>query len=201
MNKLIYNRLEGIDSKVLSSDGLHSMLIDFSKEKSPDKLLRNLRIQRKVVKLFNNYFYILDNDEQIGKYYKYSIIEQIALVLNKSKTRWHIGLNSAIQNADFKTHKQVLNKIIIITDQFSKKLKILGTQVIFKKQKNYSDIGINRIISKNRIKINTADLERTYLDFLYFKQNPEINISELNQAKLKKYKKSYPKINWSKYNE
>jgi len=184
-----YNLLDGLSQKIISKTALCNKLSSLNID-SCSNLLRKLKRNNKISYLFNDYFYILNSDEQLKKYHLYSRLEQIATILNKQKIKWHFGLQASLVFYN----KQIPNSIIIINNTYSKKIKLLNTKLIFKKQKYYSNVGLKKTISKNRIKLYYSDLERTYLDYLYLKEKPDIKINNLNLKKLNLYKKNYPKI-------
>lgn len=185
----LYNLLDGQSQKIISRTSLCSKLSSLNIG-SCSNIIRKLKRNNKICYLFNDYFYIFNSDEQLKKYQLYSRLEQIATVLNKQKIKWHFGLHSSLVFYN----KQVSNSIIIVNNIYSKKIKLFDTKLIFKKQKYYSNIGIKEIISKNRIKIYYSDIERTYLDYLYFKEKSELKVENLNLKKLNLYKQNYPKI-------
>lgn len=185
----LHNILDGHSKKVLSKTALCSKLSDVNLG-SCSNLIRKLKRNNKISYLFNDYFYILNSDEQLKKYHLYSLLEQIATVLNKQKIKWHFGLHFSLTLCN----KQIPNSIVIINNIYSKKIKLFNTKLIFKKQKYYSTVGLKQITSKNRIKLYYSDLERTYLDYLYLKEKPDLKIENLNFKKLNYYRKDYPKI-------
>lgn len=185
----IYNKLDGQSQKIISKFTLCSKLMDLHAD-SCVNLIRTLKRSNKICYLFNDYFYILNSDEQLKKYHLYSKLEQIATILNKQKIKWHFGLYSSLT---LHNH-QIPNSIIIVNNFYSKKIKLFNTKLIFKKQKYYCSIGVKQINSKNRIKLYFSDLERTHLDYLYFRLKSDIQLDDLNLKKLNLYKKDYPKI-------
>jgi len=186
---VLYNLLNSNSQKVISKTTLCSKLSVINLGCSSN-LIRKLKRNNKISYLFNDYFYILNSDEQLKKYHLYSRLEQIATVLNKQKIKWHFGLHSSLTLCN----KQIPNSIVIINNAYSKKTKLFNTKLIFKKQKYYSNVGLKQITSKNRIKLYYSDLERTYLDYLYLKEKLDLKIDNLNLKKLNAYRKDYPKI-------
>jgi hypothetical protein len=206
--KSILLTLDNQNIKIISKDRLFNILLPIIKKDSFENILRKLKRQNKIKYLFNNYFYILDSNEQTNQYFNYSVLEMIATILNKQKIKWHFGLHSSSSfinlnyssfkdnSSKIKYNTQVYNKIIIINNKYSKKIKLLDHNLIFKKQSIYSFIGIKKIKSNNRVTFNFSDLERTYLDYIYFHLHPDIDKDNLNKKTLREHKNLFPKINY-----
>jgi hypothetical protein len=160
-----------------------------------------LKTKNKIKLIFSNYFYILNSDEQIKNYYKYSTEEIVFLILNKLKIKWYLALHSSllINNINYNLDMhQIPKTTVIINSRYSKTLKILNQTFIFKKQLNFRLIGLLESKTKNSIKFYFSDLERTYLDYLYYNNKSIVDLDIINKDKLKLYLTYFPKMLFNK---
>ena len=195
---IAYNKLDNFGSSIIHKSKLYDILKVIILEYSNiNIMIDNLKKQNKIKYVFEDYFYILNSDEQVKGYVKYSINEIVFLILNKLKIDWHIGLYSAllINNVECKydLFHQIPTTTIIINSKYSKTIQILNQKYIFKKQQNYRLIGIKKKITKNRITFYYSDIERTYLEYIYYTHSSNIDQNTLNINKINEYLQYFPK--------
>jgi hypothetical protein len=123
----------------------------------------------------------------------YSINEMVYTILNKLNIKWYLGLYSALERNNI-VWQGVVNPIIV-NSEFSGEKKILGVRYKFYKMKSDKfDLGRIKKITKNRITFYYSDPEKTYIDFIYFKKNPPLELSNIRKyEKLRLYLKIYSK--------
>lgn len=187
----IYNQLDNFGHSFINKVRLQLLLDELNVE-DIDKIIMKLTSLNKIKYIYENYYYILNSDEQTKGYYKYSVEEMVFTILNKLKLDWYLGLHSAliINNLSIKEDlfHQIPKSTIIINSKYSKSIKILNHKFIFKKQKylNYSGVISNKK-TKNRISFKYSDLERTNIDYLYYTHKSPIPKNLLNFNVVKKY--------------
>jgi len=200
--KTIYNQLDNFGSAVIHKSRLCTILNSISSNKLEiNKMISILKTKNKIKLIFSNYFYILNSDEQIKNYYKYSTEEIVFLILNKLKLKWYLALHSSllINNINYNLDMhQIPKTTVIINSRYSKTLKILNQTFIFKKQLNFRLIGLLESKTKNSIKFYFSDLERTYLDYLYYNNKSIVDLDIINKDKLKLYLTYFPKMLFNK---
>ncbi len=200
--KTIYNQLDNFGSAVIHKSRLCTILNSISSNKLEiNKMISILKTKNKIKLIFSNYFYILNSDEQIKNYYKYSTEEIVFLILNKLKIKWYLALHSSllINNINYNLDMhQIPKTTVIINSRYSKTLKILNQTFIFKKQLNFRLIGLLESKTKNSIKFYFSDLERTYLDYLYYNNKSIVDLDIINKDKLKLYLTYFPKMLFNK---
>jgi len=202
---IVYNALDNFGSSIISKVRLYDIVNKvISKNQSTANIINTLKRKNKIIYLFNDYFYILNSDEQIKKYYKYSAEEMVFIILNKLKISWHLGLHSAllINNVNSKddVFHQVPKTTIIVNSSYSKSIVILNQKFIFKKQTQSREVGINKRNTKNRVTFYYSDLERTYLEYIYYTSASPIAKNILNSNKLEEYLQYFPKTLYNKVN-
>lgn len=181
--------------KLISKDQLKkeiSIALQLKNEKS-ESILVKLRKNNWIKYVFKGYYYILDAEEREGGFMKYSTNETIFTVLNKLNIDWYLGLNSAL--IENKLSWSIISTHTIINNKISGKRNILGVNYKFRKlKKEYIKIGLLSKESKNRKKIYYSDIEKTFIDYIYFKKKPPIELLEKkNTNKVEKYLTNYSK--------
>lgn len=159
-----------------------------------------LRKNHYIKRILGDYYYIYSLEERYNNYCQFSEEELIFLVLEKMKIKWYLGLETALK--ENKISWQVFNVIIIINGRFSgfKKLGNSKFKFIKTKEKRFN-FGLIENKTNNNVRYLYSDLEKTYLDFLYFYsyegKDPEIvkkNLDfEVKKKKLEEYAKNYSK--------
>ncbi len=145
-----------------------------------------------------DYYYIYSLEERYNNYCQFSEEELIFWVLEKMKVRWYLGLETALK--ENKISWQALNVVTVINDKFSgfKKLGNSKFRFIKTKEKRFN-FGLIENKTNNNVKYFYSDLEKTYLDFLYFYayEGKSIEIIkksldfEVRKNKLLNYTKNY----------
>ncbi len=188
---ILYLKLDNLEEKIVSKKVLLNIIRNVIQDK-PEIYLKKLRENRKIKAIFNKYYYILSENERKTNILNYFDIELVFGALNKSNVKWYISLEKGLElnNILWQAHKTVT----IINNKFSRKCKILKNQFEFKKIKsNY----INNYIknkTKNRITQNIGINEKIYLDYIYFKKAPPIELIEkIDKTKVIEISKIYPK--------
>ncbi|MEA3414310.1 MAG: hypothetical protein U9Q99_02180 [Nanoarchaeota archaeon] len=159
-----------------------------------------LRKNNYVKRILMDYYYVYSLEERYSHYCKFSEEELIFFVLEKIDVKWYLGLESALK--ENKITWQALNIITIINNHFSGIKKLGNSKFKFIKTKdNKFKFGLIKKKTNNSIVYFYSDLEKTYLDFLYFysykgkdvetmKKNLDFKIKK---SKIIKYAKYYSK--------
>jgi len=191
--KIIRNILGSFKDKLVSKKQLERAFRDVLQDKYSENIIVNLRKSKDILYIFKGYYYLLDSKEREGSYTKYSINEMVYTVLNKLNIKWYLGLYSALERNNI-VWQGVVNPIIV-NSEFSGEKKILGVKYKFYKMKSDKfDLGHIKKITKNRITFYYSDPEKTYIDFIYFKKNPPLELSNaIKNEKLRLYLKHYSK--------
>ena len=114
------------------------------------------------------------------------------------RLKWYLGLESALK--ENKITWQVLNIITLVNNHFSgiKKQGNSKFKFIKTKEKRF-DLGLIKAETNNKITYFYSDLEKTYIDFLYFYKGNNMETMkknldfEVRKDRLKKYAKDYSK--------
>ena len=191
--KIIRNILESFKDKLVSKKQLERAFRGVLQDKYSDNIIVNLRKSKDILYIFKGYYYLLDSKEKGGSYTMYSINEMVYTILNKLNIKWYLGLYSALERNNI-VWQGVVNPIIV-NSEFSGEKKILGVKYKFYKMKSDKfDLGYIKKITKNRITFYYSDPEKTYIDFIYFKKNPPLELSNIRRyEKLRLYLKIYSK--------
>lgn len=195
--KIVRNILESSKDRLVSKKQLTKALRDVLQDKYSENIIVKLRKNREIIYVLKGYYYLLNPKEKEGSYTEYTTSEIVHTILNKLNIKWYLGLYSALERNNI-IWQGVVNPIIV-NSELSGEKKILGVKYQFHKMKReLFDFGHIKKITKNRITFYYSDLEKTYIDFIYF--NKDIP-SELSNAKknekirlyLKNYSKSFKK--------
>ena len=158
-----------------------------------------LRKDNYVKRILGDYYYIYSLEERYNHYCKFSEEELIFFVLEKMDVKWYLGLENAL-----KEHKiiwQTLNIITIVNNHFSGIKKLGNSKFKFIKTKGKMfKFGLIKNKTNNSVNYYYSDLEKTYLDFLYFSSYKGKNILDLkrnmdfkvNRDMIIKYARYYP---------
>ncbi len=126
-------------------------------------LRKNIYVKR----ILGDYYYIYSLDERYNRYCKFSEEELVFLVLERMNIKWYLGLESALK--ENKITWQALNVITIINNHFSGIKRLGNSKFKFIKTKdNKFKFGLIKKKTNNSVIYFCSDLEKTYLDFLYF---------------------------------
>lgn len=194
--EVIINVLSNFKVKLISKSQLITEFcnaLQLKNNNELNKLVISLRKKGQIKHVFQNYYYILDSDEIHGKFMKYSSNEAVFAVLNKLNIGWYLGLESAL--IENKLSWSMISRIIIINSKISGIKNILGVTYEFKKmKKEFIKTGLKSKESKNRITLYYSDIDKTLIDYYYFKKKPASELlDKKNSQKMNEYLKSYSK--------
>jgi hypothetical protein len=186
-------KLENLKDKIVSKNFLEKLIYDAGHCKNDfERILKNLRQNNRVKYIFKNYYYVMSIDEVKTKILKYNEKEIIFSILNKLKINWYLGFNNAL--LENKIIHQSVKNIIIVNDKISQKIKILGISFIFVKTKKKFIFGFKKLKTKNRLTMYYSYIEKTYIDFIYFKKKKLDELEKIcDKIKLKKYSEKFAK--------
>lgn len=126
-----------------------------------------LRKSNYIKRILGDYYYIYSLKERSNHYCQYSEEELIFFVLGKMNVKWYLGLERALQ--EHKISWQVLNNIPIINTYFSGIKKFGSSRFKFiRTREKRCKFGLIERKTNNKVTYFYSDLEKTYLDFLYF---------------------------------
>lgn len=204
ISRKIIDKLRLKKEKVLSKEEIIKTIKEYQKvykrKVNLISLWTYLRKNNYIKRILGDYYHVYSLQERYNRYCQFSEEELIFLVLEKMKVKWYLGLERALK--ENKISWQILNVITIINNRFSgiKKLGNSKFKFIKTKEKRFN-FGLIEKKTNNKIRYFYSDLEKTYLDFLYFHsyegKDPEIikkNLDfKIKKNKLLKYAKDYSK--------
>jgi len=204
ISRKIIDKLRLKEEKILSKEEIIGVIKAYSKiyirKVNLISLWTYLRKNNYIKRILGNYYYIYSLDERYNHYCEFSEEELVFLVLKKMKLKWYLGLETALK--ENKISWQALNVISIINNKFSGIKKLGNSRFKFIKTKqNKFNLGLFEKKTNNKVKYFYSDLEKTYLDFLYFYSYMGKNIENIKKTldfkikknKLLKYVKVYSK--------
>ncbi len=202
ISRVIINKLRSKKEKILSKEEIIKTIEDYQKiykiKVNLISLWTYLRKDNYIKRILGDYYYVYSLEERYNHYCNLSEEELIFLVLEKMRLKWYLGLESALK--ENKIIWQALNVIIIMNNHFSgiKKLGNSKFKFIKTKEKRFN-FGLIDAETNNKVAYFYSDLEKTYMDFLYFYKEKDIKTMKKNldfkvrRDKLKKYARSYSK--------
>ena len=200
----IVSKLRLRKEKILSKEEIIGIIMQYGKiykrRVNLNSLWTYLRKSNYIKRVLKDYYYIYSLEERYNHYCEFSEEELIFLVLEKMKIKWYLGLESALKAN--RISWQVFNIVIIINNKFSG-YKTLGNskfKFIKTKDKRF-DFGLVEKRTNNNVRYLYSDLEKTYLDFIYFSSYAGKNIDSITKSidfkvekgKLNRYAKKYSK--------
>jgi len=187
----IYEALKNRKEKVCNKEEIFGIILEYKKTfKAKINNLNTLKYLSRhnyITRIFLNYYYINDYDEQKNGNRKYDDKEILFIVLNKLNIMWYLGLNSALYTLG--KIWQVPRKIFVINNKFKGEKKILNLIVCFSKFNTNLFFGLKETKTSNGFIYYYSNIEKTYTDLAYLKKISEINLNK----KTKKYLRKYPK--------
>ena len=202
ISRTIINKLRSKKERILSKEEIIKTIEDYQKiykiKLNLISLWTYLRKDNYIKRILGDYYYIYSLEERYNHYCNLSEEELIFLVLEKMRLKWYLGLESALK--ENKIIWQALNVIIIVNNHFSgiKKLGNSKFKFIKTREKRFN-FGLIDAETNNKVTYFYSDLEKTYIDFLYFYKGKDIKTMKKNldfnvrKDKLKKYAKNYSK--------
>ena len=202
ISRTIIGKLRSKMEKILSKEEVIKTIEDYQKiykiKVNIISLWTYLRKDRYIKRILGDYYYVYSLEERYNRYCNFSEEELIFLVLEKMKLKWYLGLESALK--ENKIIWQTLNIIIIVNNHFSGIKKLGNSKFKFIKTKEKRlNFGLIKTETNNKVVHFYSDLEKTYIDFLYFYKGKDIKTMKKNldfvirKNKLKKYAKNYSK--------
>ena len=200
ISRMIIDKLRSKKEKILSKEEIIKTIKDYQRiykvKLNLISLWTYLRKDNYIKRILGDYYYVYSLEERYNHYCNFSEGELVFLVLEKMKLRWYLGLESALK--ENKIIWQALNIIVVVNDYFSGIKKLGNTKFKFIKTKeNRLNFGLIKAETNNKITYFYSDLEKTYLDFLYFYRGKDIKTMKSNldfkvrKDLLKKYAKNY----------
>ena len=145
-----------------------------------------------IKRIFLDFYYINSIEERERGICDYEDKELLFSVLNRSSTRWYLGLSSAkYYSGDI---WQVPNVLTIINNKFSGKKNIIGMKIHFIKIKDGLIFGLVSKKTENHIKYFYSDKQKTELDFGYLKLLDKIPKDKITNKYIKRYPKWLQKL-------
>lgn len=202
ISRKIIDKLRLNKEKIISKEEILKIIKEYERiyriEVNLISLWTYLRKDRYIKRILGDYYYVYSLEERHDDYCHFSEEELIFLVLEKMKVRWYLGLETALK--ENKISWQAFTIAIIINNRFSgfKKLGNSGFKFIKTKEKRFN-FGLIENRTNNNVRYFYSDLEKTYLDFLYFYsyegKDPKVvkkNLDfEVKKERLLKYAENY----------
>ncbi len=202
VSRKIIDKLRLNNEKIITKEEVIKTIKDYSKiykiKINIISLWTYLRKDNYIKRILGDYYYIYSLEERYNHYCKFSEEELVFLVLKKMNIKWYLGLESALK--ENKITWQTLNIKIIINNHFSGIKELGNSRFKFIKTKNSKlKFGLIKKKTNNNVVFLYSDLEKTYLDFLYFLsyKGKDIKILKENldfkveKSKIIKYVKYY----------
>jgi len=200
ISRVIINKLRSKKERMLSKEEIIKTIEDYQRiykvKVNMISLWTYLRKDNYIHRILKDYYYVYSLEERHNHYCNLSEEELVFLVLEKMGLKWHLGLESALKKN--KIAWQTFNVITLVNNHFSGIKKLGNSKFKFIKTKE-KRLSFGRIKEKtnNKVTYFYSDLEKTYLDFLYFCKGKDIenmkkNLDfEIRKDRLKKYAKNY----------
>ena len=157
-----------------------------------------LRKDNYIKRILGDYYYVYSLEERYNNYCNFSEEELTFIVLELMELKWYLGLESALK--ENKITWQAFNVITIVNNHFSGSKKLGSSKFKFIKTKEKRlNSGLIKAETNNKVTYFYSDLEKTYIDFLYFYKDKDIEVMKKNlnfdvrKDRLKEYAKDYSK--------
>jgi hypothetical protein len=201
-SRAIIDKLRSKKEKILSKKEIIKTIEDYQKiykiKVNVISLWTYLRKDNYIKRILGDYYYVYLLEERYNHYCNFSEEELVFLVLEKMRLKWYLGLENALK--ENKITWQALNVITLINNHFSGIKKIGNSKFKFIKTKEKRfNFGLIKAETNNKVAYFYSDLEKTYIDFLYFYKGKDIETMkrnldfEIKKDRLKKYAKNYSK--------
>jgi len=183
--RLARQALDGLKQKIVSRRDIEAHLKKTINPISTFALFRNLRVSKKILYVWKQYYYVRDAEEVENDFNKMSSSEMIYIILNKLGISWYLGLESAL--AQNKVLWQAINRNIIINSKFSGTFVILKQEFEFKKMRKDLFFGICELRVGQSTVWKYSNIEKTIIDFVYYKKKVPFDLfAKQNKQKLKR---------------
>ncbi len=202
ISRTIIDKLKLKKEKILSKEEIIKTIEEYQRiykiKVNLISLWTYLRKDNYIKRILGDYYYVFSLEERHNHYCNFSEEELVFFVLEKMRLKWYLGLESALK--ENKIIWQALNVRIIVNNHFSgiKKLKNTKFKFIKTKEKRFN-FGLIKTKTNNEVIYFYSNLEKTYLDFLYFYKKNNLKTMKKNldfkikKDRLKKYAKNYSK--------
>ena len=198
-SRAIIEKLRSKREKILSKEEIIKTIKEYGKiykiKLNIISMWTYLRKDNYIKRILRDYYYVYSLEERYNHYCNFSEEELVFLILEKMKLKWYLGLESALK--ENKITWQSLNVIIIVNNHFSGIKKFGNSKFKFIKTKEERlNFGLIKIETNNKVTYYFSDLEKTYLDFLYFYKRTDMSLKKnldfkVRKDKLKKYALNY----------
>jgi len=198
-SRAIIEKLRSKREKILSKEEIIKTIKEYGKiykiKLNIISMWTYLRKDNYIKRILRDYYYVYSLEERYNHYCNFSEEELVFLILKKMKLKWYLGLESALK--ENKITWQSLNVIIIVNNHFSGIKKFGNSKFKFIKTKEERlNFGLIKIETNNKVTYYFSDLEKTYLDFLYFYKRTDMSLKKnldfkVRKDKLKKYALNY----------
>ena len=202
VSRKIIDKLRLNNGKIITKEEIIETIKDYSRiykiKVNLMSLWTYLRKDNYVKRILGDYYYIYSLEERYNHYCEFSEEELVFLVLEKMNIKWYLGLESALK--ENKITWQTLNVVTVINNHFSGIKELGNSKFKFIKTKNSKfKFGLIKKKTNNKAVFFYSDLEKTYLDFIYFLsyKGKDIKILKKNlnfkveKGKIIKYAKYY----------
>jgi len=202
VSRKIIDKLRLNNGKIITKEEIIETIKDYSRiykiKVNLMSLWTYLRKDNYVKRILGDYYYIYSLEERYNHYCEFSEEELVFLVLEKMNIKWYLGLESALK--ENKITWQTLNVVTVINNHFSGIKELGNSKFKFIKTKNNKfKLGLIKKKTNNKVAFFYSDLEKTYLDFIYFLsyKGKDIKILKKNlnfkveKGKIIKYAKYY----------
>ncbi len=171
ISKRIVEKLRLRKEKIISKAEIFHIMKEYQRiyrqKINVNSIWTYLRKSKYVRRVIGDYYYIYSLEERYNRYCCYSGEELLFLVLERMGVRWYVGLEGALR--EHKILWQALRAVPIINTRFSGIKNIGNSQFRFiRAQERKFTSGLIRRKTSNGVDYFYSDLEKTYLDFLYF---------------------------------
>ncbi len=198
----IVEKLRSRKEPIISKEEIFRIINEYQriyqKKVNFSSLWTYLRKSNYIKRILGDYYYIYSLEERYNRYCRYSDEELLFLVLEKMEVRWYLGLERALR--EHKIGWQILSLVPIINTYFSSTKKIGSSTFRFiKTQDKRCRFGLIEKKTTNGVPYYYSDLEKTYLDFLYFNSYQGKDVGSIQQQldfkvnlkKVKRYAQYY----------
>ena len=201
-SRVIIDKLRFQKEKIISKEEIIKTMEDYQKiykiKVNMISIWTYLRKDSYIKRILGDYYYVFSLEERHNHYCNFSEEELVFFVLEKMRVRWYLGLETALK--ENKITWQALNVVIIVNNNLSGIKKLGNSEFKFIKTKEERfNFGLIKKETNNKVSYFYSDLEKTYLDFLYFYKEKDIenmkkNLDfEVKKDKLKRYAINYSK--------
>ena len=201
--KTIWTRLLQFEQQIITRKQIKEICDDLNLDYT--KVVHNLQVSGRVVRIFRGIFYVMSPDEMAYGYHKKNLYWMIAEGLRaKGVSNWYFGLETALSLNNMTHEYFVVNYVITDTYRTTKTIKIMeGDFKFLRWSKKRFQEGINEDGA-----INYSDKEKTVLDLIYRSCNRRKPVfhnehnkargilkeywTMLDEKKIESYLRSYP---------